>query len=321
VKYLSAPILPARKDESLTLQDIRIARAEKILARQRQVVASRGVHHPLNQTAASLLATMESVYQTMLRHRQLAEQLAPQIFIANQLLAAFRFEDFRKLAGDLEPIRLTTSQILVRPGSDIEHVIFIESGVASVRARSANRQIEVGTIGNDGLVGMPAILGIGRTPLEFVVQYSGDGLRMSSKKLRRFMDESPAVRDVILRYSQTLLTQTAQGAAALGLANIDQRVARWLLMHHDRLDADVVPLTHDGLANLLGVRRASVTEAIQRLEGEGAIRASRGTVSICDRQLLVQLSQNTYGIAEADYARAFPRAERSIRALPPQEKS
>jgi CRP-like cAMP-binding protein len=137
------------------------------------------------------------------------------------------------------------------------------------------------------------------------MQVAGDGLGVSSAKLNQAMEESPALHRSLLRYGHAFVVQTAQTALANGRSKIEERLARWLLMANDRLDGDQVPLTHEFLSVMLGVRRPGVTVTLDLLEKEGLIQARRGTVAILDRTGLRKISNGAYGAAEAEFKRLF----------------
>ncbi|HUL10500.1 MAG TPA: Crp/Fnr family transcriptional regulator [Candidatus Acidoferrum sp.] len=148
-------------------------------------------------------------------------------------------------------------------------------------------------------------MGSDRTPHDTFMQVAGDGQRISSARLRSAMERSPALHRSFLRYGHAFMVQTAQTALANGRSRIEERLARWLLMAHDRLDADEVPLTHEFLSVMLGVRRPGVTVALDLLEKDGLIRAKRGAVDILNRTGLRKISNGAYGAAEAEFQRLF----------------
>lgn len=146
-------------------------------------------------------------------------------------------------------------------------------------------------------------MGNDRSPLECFMQLGGEGQRIASGSLRDAMEASASLRLLLLRYIEFLLTQTAHTVLANTEARLEERLCRWLLMCHDRIDGNILPLTHDFLATMLGVRRAGVTMAIHVLEDRGLIRAERGSIEIHDREGLEIGAGGTYGVAEAEYRR------------------
>jgi CRP-like cAMP-binding protein len=203
----------------------------------------------------------------------------------------------------LEAVDLPVRKQLENRNKTIEYAYFIESGFASVVANGTGRSIEVGLIGREGMSGLAVVMGSDRTPHDTFMQVGGDGQRISSAKLRSAMAQSPALHRFFLRYAHAFMVQTAQTALANGRSKIEERLARWLLMAQDRLDGEVVPLTHEFLSVMLGVRRPGVTVALDLLEKDGLIRAKRGAVAILNRTGLRKVSNGAYGAAEAEFQR------------------
>ena len=159
-------------------------------------------------------------------------------------------------------------------------------------------------VGSEGLAGAaPIVLGVDRSPYGCFIQMAGKGLRLSTHDLREAVRQSPSLQRLLLRYVQSLLTQTAQTAFANAHYTVEKRLARWLLMCRDRADSDSMELTHEFLSMMLGVRRPGVTVALQTLEGNGLIGSTRGRVLIRDRKGLEALAKDSYGVAEAEYAK------------------
>jgi CRP-like cAMP-binding protein len=226
-----------------------------------------------------------------------------QSSLRNQLLAGLSPKDFAPLRPHLEPVELDLRRVLIEPNQPIEHVYFHERGYTSITTNGQGSKIELGLIGREGMVGVPIALGVRTSPLQFFVQLAGDGLRMTSRQLEKAIDERPALHRVLLRYAQVMSVQTSGTAFANAEHTIEARLARWLLMCHDRVDGDDIPITHEFMAMMLGVRRAGVTAATQVLETNGLIRASRGVITILDRDKLEELAGSAYGLPEAEYAR------------------
>jgi CRP-like cAMP-binding protein len=230
--------------------------------------------------------------------------MAPSHKFRNRLLNNLSPGDRGLLLRDLEAVSLPVKRVMEKPHVPIDHVYFVETGVISVVAIGGKgRQIEIGLVGYEGMTGTTVILGGDRTPNTSYVQIAGEGHRIRSSTLRKAMAASPSLSRMLLRFTQYFMVQTSQTAIANGLANLDERLARWLLMAHDRIGSDVLPLTHQFLSIMLGVRRAGVTEAIAVLEGRGLIGAKRGEVLIRDREGLEQCAALSYGIPEAAYRR------------------
>ena len=221
----------------------------------------------------------------------------------NKLLVGLSGADLA-LLEPLESCQLNKGQILDPANQPIENVYFPESGIASVIALDdGGRRIEVGPFGREGMSGTSIVLGITSCPLETTVQLDGTAHRVSAEVLRRAVDDSSSLRQRLLSYVQAFHIQTTQTLLVNSYATVEQRLARWLLMAHDRVDGPTLSITHDYIAEMLGVRRAGVTEAVQMLEGRKFIRATRGLIEVQDRQGLVTLAGRAYGASEAEYAR------------------
>ncbi|MGP0090306.1 MAG: Crp/Fnr family transcriptional regulator [Xanthobacteraceae bacterium] len=152
---------------------------------------------------------------------------------------------------------------------------------------------------------MAVIMGTDRSPNETFMQGAGAGQRITADKLRQGMEQSGTLRRALLHYGHTFVIQAMHTAMANGRGRIQERLARWLLMAGDRIDGDELPLTHEFLATMLGVRRPGVTVALSRLEEDGLIQAHRGVISILDRKGLEQNSKGAYGAPEAEFQRLF----------------
>lgn len=242
----------------------------------------------------------------------------PSSQIRNRLLQTLPSEDLEAFLPFLEPVTLNVGEVLVGPNSPIEEVCFIEQGIASVVAISrGDKRIEVATLGREGMTGVPLILDMDRSPHLTFVQVAGWGLRMRAEDLREVMGANSSLRSLLLHYAHTVSVQTAHTALANGRFTITERLARWILMSHDRLDTNDVPLTHDFLALMLGVRRPGVTVALHILEGEHMVRSTRGHVTVLNRGKLKALAGDSYGVPEAEYRRVIEPelAQRPIPAV------
>jgi CRP-like cAMP-binding protein len=223
---------------------------------------------------------------------------------SNRLLTLLREADRKRLRRHLEPVVLEYRRPLYNAFEPIEFVHFIESGVGSLVLTMANGQAaEVGTIGNEGFVGLPLLLGDDTGPTSIYVQVPGEGLRMKAKTFREELERSAPMRATMLRYAHAFFNQVAQSAACASLHPLEQRCCRWLLMTHDRMQSDEFLLTHEFLAMMLGVRRAGVTVAAAGLKRAGLIRYKRGSVTIIDRGGLEQRSCECYGVSKREFDR------------------
>ena len=227
----------------------------------------------------------------------------------NELLRAMEPSDLDRLVPHLERVTLNVRFQLEDANTPIAYGYFLEAGMASIVARLGDdRDIEIGVAGRDGMIGTAVILGAEMTPNSTFMQVDGWGWRVPAATLRQQFDESASLRGLLLRYVQTMLFQTAMTALANGHSKLEERLARWLLMTHDRVDGADVRLTHEFLAVMLGVRRPGVTEAMHLLEGRGLIRANRGHVVILNREGLEAQANGSYGAAESEYRRLLPTA-------------
>ncbi len=222
----------------------------------------------------------------------------------NHILSTLAAPDAALLAPHLEPLELPRRFVLEAPNKPIGHVYFLDDGIASVVAAVPHGQeIEVGIIGRDGVTGHPVIAGTNRWANSTFIQVEGRGLRIGSDRLRDEMRGSRSLQAALLVFIQAFVIQASHTALANGRAKLDARLARWLLMAHDRVEGDQLPLTHEFLAVMLGVQRPGVTLALKKLEEEGLIETRRNNIVIEDRAGLVLLAQGFYGIPEAEQAR------------------
>jgi CRP-like cAMP-binding protein len=228
-----------------------------------------------------------------------------QSSVRNRLLRSLSPDAFASLQPHLEPVDLHLRDILTQAGEVISHVYFIERGICSVLAQIGQTRFEVGMVGPEGMVGVPVLLGMDQAPQTFMVQGEGQALRISADDFRNKIRENGAVASTLLPYIHCFMTQTMQTAYANGDFTIEERLARWIVMTHDRLETDDLPLTHEFLSMMLGNRRSGVTDAVHVLEGEGLIRATRGLITVRDRQKLEERAGPSYGLAEAEYDRLF----------------
>jgi CRP-like cAMP-binding protein len=213
----------------------------------------------------------------------------------NLILSRLTETDRRLIEGDLEAVDLPLRKILERPRRRIESVYFPESGFASVVANGAGRKpIEVGIIGREGMTGLAVLLGNQPPKNETYMQVAGKGQRLKASVLRKALERHASLHRSLLRYVNYFLDQAAMTALANGRSTIEERLARWLLLADDRLDEDSLPLTHEFLAMMLGVRRPGVTVAVQALERKGMIARKRSSIVILDRAALEKLSGATY---------------------------
>ncbi|GEL44779.1 cyclic nucleotide-binding protein [Methylorubrum extorquens] len=228
-----------------------------------------------------------------------------QSTIRNRLLKVLAPDEFERLAPHLEPMPLAIRRVLIAPNEPITHAMFVEGGVCSLIADTSEGRVEIGMIGYEGFIGVPLLLGTNRSPHMALVQADGVALRIAAPELVEALQVSSALRSVLGRYVQSLIVQVGQTVYANADANLEGRLARWILMTDDRLQGGELPLTHDFLSAMLSVRRPGVTTAVHILEGAGMIQAKRGRITVLDREKLMELAGDTYGPAETEYERLF----------------
>jgi CRP-like cAMP-binding protein len=226
-----------------------------------------------------------------------------QRYTTNLLLAVLSPDDLALLKPFLTRQKLDREQVLVPANEPIEHVWFPEGGVASVVAsKTDSGATEVGIFGREGFAGTPLLLGADTSPHRLFIQVEGGtGLRMEAAHFVAAVDASITLRKTLLRYVQTFIIQTADSAISNAHQRIEARLARWLLMCHDRNDGDEIMLTHEFMAMMIAADRSGVTVSLHVLEGAGMIRSRRGRVLILDRQKLEELAGEGYGRPEAEY--------------------
>jgi CRP-like cAMP-binding protein len=223
----------------------------------------------------------------------------------NRLLASLPTSDLERLQAELEPVDLSYRRSLYQANRQISHVYFFETGVGSlVKTMKNGDASEVGTIGNEGIVGLPIVLGDTRSPSAVYVQVPGVGLRMETAKFREAVNLSQALKTSLLHYAHAFFNQVAQSAACASHHLLEQRCARWLLMTHERMDSDEFLLTQEFLAMMLGIRsRSGVTIAAGALQRAGMIRYSRGHITILDLQGLKSRSCECYETSKQEFDR------------------
>ncbi len=217
----------------------------------------------------------------------------------NHILSAISLEDWNgernTLFSDLEPVKLAQRQVLYEAGAALDLIYFPESGVGSVLTiMEDGSSVEVGMIGREGLIGISALLGGRRAIQHIVVQIPGEAWRMSVASAQTVFNRSLTVRFAVNRFVDSFLNVSAQTAACNRVHSIEQRCARWLLMARDRIDTDEMPMTHDFLSSMLGVRRTGVTEIAAKLREKGLINYRHGHLQILDYEGLIAVACECY---------------------------
>jgi CRP-like cAMP-binding protein len=229
--------------------------------------------------------------------------------IQNEILISMIDSEFGLIRSHLEHVELPSHRSLCEPDELFQFAYFPNAGLISiVVVLSGGKTVEAGLIGKEGVVGLPGIAGSKRSPLREVVQISGEGLRIKIGRLRNNLASARTLHGTLKRYATVLAMQMAQTAACNRLHDIDQRLARWLLMALDRIDSGSLRITHEFLATMLGTDRSSVSLAAEDLQRMGIIKYSRGVVKILDRQKLENSVCECYGvIRDFNGDRAWPR--------------
>jgi CRP-like cAMP-binding protein len=219
--------------------------------------------------------------------------------IGNHILLALPEAEFQTLRPLFSLVQLPHHASLHEPGERIEFVYFPNRGLVSlVVAMQGGKTVEVGVVGNEGLVGTPAAVGLNRSPHRAVVQIAGDGLRISVEALRSVLPITPQLQFMASRHAVLQGMQAAQSAACNRLHGIEQRLARWLLIMQDRMDAGLLRITHDFLATMLGTDRPSVTLAAGNLQRKQTIKYIPGAVRVLNRKKLETCACECYGLIQ-----------------------
>jgi CRP-like cAMP-binding protein len=227
----------------------------------------------------------------------MAETQRSSSAFANTILSQLSPQCIAGFGRNLQPIALELKQDIYRPNQPIKYACFPEAGMLSVVSTMEDgRSIEVGTIGKEGMAGANPLQGADSLPYHCYVQIEGNGYRIDAAVLKNAAKQDENLRELILRYQSAFLVQSMQGTACNGLHSIPQRCCRWLLMSHDRVHSDRIPLTHEFLALMLGVRRASVTDHLQPLQARGWIQMNRGEITVLDRKGLESGSCECYRV-------------------------
>jgi CRP-like cAMP-binding protein len=234
-------------------------------------------------------------------NRDVAAELTPR---ANRLLGGLSEDDYDQIARRLERVYLDVKAPMVHADEPIEIVDFPLYGVASQLATmSDGTTVEVGPIGREGTTGLPLFLGATETPIDTLMQIPGESMRMTARAFREAVDRLPSLRRMLQLYAESTVTSMAWWVACNRAHVIEQRMARWLLMSHDRVLADEFDLTQEFLAQMMGVRRPGVSETASRLQAEGLIRYARGVIRIVDRPGLEARTCECYWVVTREWDR------------------
>ncbi|WP_338421945.1 Crp/Fnr family transcriptional regulator [Nostoc flagelliforme] len=222
----------------------------------------------------------------------------------NQLLAALPSKEYSRLVAYMEVVPLEFKQDLYLRNQPIEYVYFLNYGIASMlTVLTDGSAIEVATVGNEGMVGLPVFLGADRIPGECFIQVPGYGLRMRVDAFKTHVTASSRLHDLLQRYTQGLFNQIAQSAACNRLHSMEERLCRWLLMTADRVETGTFPITQEFLSKMLGVNRSSVSLSASVLQRAGLIKYVRGQMTILDRLGLEATTCECYQVVKAEFER------------------
>ncbi|MHC5758276.1 Crp/Fnr family transcriptional regulator [Nostoc sp.] len=237
--------------------------------------------------------------------------LKPQV---NKLLAALSTSDYQRLVPHLKLVSLSTRQVIYESKEPITQVYFPQHGVVSLVTNMKNgSMMEVGVVSNEGMLGIPIILGGKTTTTKAFVQVSGAAMQMDAGVLKTEFNQGGAIQNLLLRYVQAAYTELAQGCACNRLHTLEERLARWLLTVSKRLESEEFPLTQEFIAQMLGVRRSGVTVAASTLSRAGMIRYQRGHISILNREDLEATSCECYRVIQNEFARLLGNQSRRDR--------
>jgi CRP-like cAMP-binding protein len=225
----------------------------------------------------------------------------------NRLLATLGPEDFAALEPHLELVNLPFQQVLYEPGDPILHVYFPHDAVVSlVNVMEDGGSVEVGVFGREGVSGLLSALVTREAFGRYIVQMGGTASRISYNRLDEVRNARPGLRQLIMNYGDVLLAQTFQTVSCNAVHVVEARCCRWILNMHDRADQDTLPLTHEFLAEMLGVQRSSVSVVTRTLQTAGLIRQSRGSITVTDRAGLEETTCECYGRIRRMYQRLLP---------------
>lgn len=226
--------------------------------------------------------------------------------ISNKLLAALPAREYKRLSPHLEVVPLEFKAVLHREGEAFRYVYFPGEGLVSLLVVTGDGAVsEVGLVGNEGVVGLSAILGVDNAPSRELVQLAGTSMRMKAKLMRTEFKRGGALQDLLLRYTHALFTQLSRSTACMASHELKKRLCRWLLMTHDGARGDTFDITQEFMASMLGVTRAVVTKAAGVLQREKMIQYSRGKVTMLDRRGMEARACECYASVREEYKRVL----------------
>lgn len=224
--------------------------------------------------------------------------------LQNHLLAALPEAEYSQLADKLELVSLQLGQVLYESGNQLSHIYFPTTSIISMLYIMENGgTAEIGIAGNNGLIGYAIFMGGETTSSRAIVQIAGDAVRLKADDAKKVFAKGGIFQDILLRYTQSLITQISQTAVCNRLHSVEQQLCRWLLINHDQLPSNKLVMTQELIANMLGVRREGVSVAATHLQELGVIKYSRGTISILDRKKLEAEACECYQVVMDEYDR------------------
>ncbi len=222
----------------------------------------------------------------------------------NLLLASLREDELNRIISKLEPVSLSLGEVLYESGDRMDYAYFPTTAIVSMLYIMENGgTAEIGIIGNDGMVGISLFLGGETTTSRAVIQGAGDALKIKPHDLREEFALGGRFQEILLRYTQAIMTQISQTAVCNRLHKVEEQMCRWLLLSHDRLSSDKLVMTHDLISNMLGVRREGITLAAKKLAARKLITNTRGTIKIVDRKAMEACACECYEIVNSEYNR------------------
>jgi CRP-like cAMP-binding protein len=235
--------------------------------------------------------------------------MAPQNFQENGLLAALPVAVINRWLPHLESVEMPLGQVVYEAGATLSHIYFPTTAIVSLLyVMVSGASAEIAVVGNEGVVGIAIFMGGTSTPGRAIVQSAGRSLRIKADIVEQEFNRAGPVLQLLLRYTQALITQMTQTAACNRHHNLHQQLCRWLLLSLDRLPGDQLVMTQELIADMLGVRREGVTEAAGKLQREGLIRYQRGHITVIDRPGVEECACECYAVVKKEYARLLPAA-------------
>jgi CRP-like cAMP-binding protein len=238
----------------------------------------------------------------------MATSVDPHEVRKNHLLSELPEDSFERILPHLQAVKLPLGKVLYESGDMLDYVYFPTTAIVSLLYVMENGSTaEIGVVGNDGILGIALFMGGNTTPNRAIIQSAGIGYKMKAKDLMDEFTRGGKFHDMLLRYTQALITQISQTAVCNRLHSVEEQLCRWLLLSHDRLESDKLVMTHDLISNMLGVRREGITMAARKLVKRNLINNVRGTMTIIDRAGLEQACCECYEVVNTEYNRLLGR--------------